>query len=92
MKKKTKNGYLPGWPPFSEFKREMADIVSYLFDEKINPIKNDTRTMKDSLLGLNNRITGIEKQLTNHVTDTDKKIDSMRSEVNKKLDQLLKRK
>ena len=87
-----KNGLLPGWPPFNEFKREMADLVSLQIDEQLKPVHSDIKALKegvlshiektrDNFLNLNNRMTSIENHLTSHITDTNKKIDVLKSDI-----------
>lgn len=76
-----KNGLIPGWPPFSKFKEEMTELVNFAVKEEVKPLKQDIGTIKDSILGVHNRMTSIEKHLSNHVTDTDKKIDSISIDV-----------
>ena len=85
-----KNGYIPGWPPFEDFKKDMVN----LFEEVQKPVKHGIHIMKESLLKLSNRVSGVENklsnielQLTNHVTDTNKKIDNL----SKKVDQILQK-
>ena len=46
MSDKGKNGLLPGWPPFAEFKREMVGLV----DEAQKPIKENLNIVKESLI------------------------------------------
>ena len=86
MSKEKRNGFMPGWPPFTEFKKEMQGLLVDTLEEHNRPIKQDIRTLKESMLGLAEGQKSIQKQLNNHVTDTDEKID----QVNIKLDKLLK--
>lgn len=46
---KEKNGLLPGWPPFIEFKREMQGLLVETIEEHNRPIKADLKTMKETL-------------------------------------------
>ena len=89
------NGFLSGWPPFTEFKMEMQDLLS----EQTKPLERDLVTIKGALLGhiektdkrftgieqsLTNhdkRLMGIEQNLTNHVTKTDKKVDALSQDI-----------
>lgn len=68
------NGFLLGWPPFTEFKREMQDLLS----EQTKPLEKDLVTVKGALLGhiekTDKRLTKIEQNLTNHVVKTDKRL------------------
>ena len=47
MKNEKKNGVLPGWPPFSKFKKEMVELL----EDAQEPIKDDLEIVRDSLLG-----------------------------------------
>ena len=98
MQKNT-NGFLPGWPPFDKFKKEMSDLVSDLIKETNKPMEQSLKIVKESLLGYiektNDNFKEVKTALTNHVTDTDKKIDELRTEVkeiNIKLGKLLSKK
>ena len=96
---KKQNGLLPGWPPFHEFKKEIADLISRHTNEVNKPIKDTLETVKDSLLDYmsktDDNFQEVKLALTNHVTDTNKKIDEVKlaltNEVNAKLDKLLKK-
>ena len=85
MPKEKRNGLLPGWPPFTEFKREIQGLLVDTLEEHNRPIKQDIRALKESMLNLAEGQKNIHKQLHNHVTGTDKKID----QINIKLDKLL---
>ena len=37
MRDKKANGLLPGWPPFTEFKKDMVELL----DEAQKPIKSE---------------------------------------------------
>ena len=100
---KQKNGFLPGWPPFDKFKKEMSDLVSDLIKETNKPIWESLETVKASLWSYiektdenfkktDENFKEVKLALTNHVTDTDKKIDNFRKEVNDKLDKILNKK
>ena len=82
---KQQNGLLPGWPPFTEFKQEMAKLV----DLKIEPIKRDLSTVKESLVShiqkTDENFKEVKLALANHITDTNKKIDAL----SEKMDKLL---
>ena len=87
MSKEERNRFLLGWPPFTEFKREMQGLLVDTLEEHNRPIKQDIRTLKESMISLTEGQKNIQKQLNNHVTDTDKKVN----QINTKLDKLLKR-
>ncbi len=97
-----KNGLLPGWPPFDEFKREIVDLMEITISENI---KTDLNTVKNSLIDHINKTEGnfktvegnfktVKEYLTNHITDTNKKITKLENRFNSfenKLDNLLKK-
>ena len=85
MSEEKRNGFLPGWPPFIEFKREMQGLLIDTLEEHNRPIKQDIKILKESMINLAEGQKNIQSHLNNHVTDTDKKIDQM----NIKLDKLL---
>lgn len=58
-----KNGLLLGWPPFNQFKKEMADLISLQVKEYNKSIKEDISLIKDGVLSLNNRMTGLENRM-----------------------------
>ena len=87
MSEEKRNGFLPGWPPFTEFKREMQGLLMDTLEEHNKPIKQDIGVLKESMLNLTEGQKNIQNHLNNHVTDTDKKID----QVNVKLDKLLEK-
>ena len=45
-----RNGFLPGWPPFHQFRKEMADMAGRAVEEKLKPITEDIKTLKNSLV------------------------------------------
>ena len=92
MKDKKINGLLPGWPPFTEFKKNMIELL----DEAQKPLKSDIQTIKNSLISHINKTEANFKTLTgyltNYVTDTDKnintlntKVDSLKNDTNKNI-------
>lgn len=101
MPEEKRNGFLPGWPPFIEFKREMQGLLIDTLEEHNRPIKQDIGVLKESILNLKESALNlkesvldltkgqkdIQNHLNNHVTDTDKKIN----QVNAKLDKLLEK-
>ena len=102
---KKQNGLMPGWPPFTEFKKEMLELLNYALNETQKPIQLDMQTIKNSLIEHICKTEAdfkiVKNYLSNHVTDTDKKIDSLKkdvfevkkevSEINSKLDNILKK-
>ena len=89
---KKQNGLMPGWPPFTEFKKEMLELLNYALNEVQKPMQLDIRTVKDSLFNhisktdthiakTETNFKTLKKYLLNHVTDTDKKIDSLKKDV-----------
>ncbi len=91
MKENKNNGFLPGWPPFEDFKRDIANLV----DDKIDPLRRDLSTVKENLVShiqkTDSHIKNTEKNfadikltLSNHITDTNKKIEML----NKRFDDL----
>ena len=83
MDNKGKNGLFLGWPPFSEFKKNMVELL----EEAQRPLKNEIDTLRDSLIDHINRTEAnfktVKAYLTNHVTDTNKQIDRIENKVDK---------
>ncbi len=91
MKENKKNGFLPGWPPFEDFKRDIANLV----DDKIDPLRRDLSTVKESLVShiqtSNKNFADIKLTLANHITETNKDIALLSKEIallNKRFDDL----
>ena len=97
-----KNGLLPGWPPFNEFKKEMADLVAHQVDEKLKPVQLEMTTVKDSLLShiqktdksfkaVDENFKTVNESLlkiNNRMTEIDKQLTNHVTDTNKKIDGL----
>ena len=84
MKDNKKNGLYAGWPPFSEFKKEMSNLLSLQVNEykketnkKIENLTEGTLKILSVLPDINKKFSSIDKKLSNHITDTNKKIDKV---------------
>ena len=91
MRNKKANGLLPGWPPFTEFKRDMLELLN----EAQQPIKTEIQTIKHSLINHINKTDSLSKKTDSLSKKTDslsKKTDFLKnkvSEINAKLDKVL---
>ena len=101
MKEDKNNGLLPGWPPFADFKRDIANLV----DDKIEPLKRDLSTVKDNLVShiqTSNKnfkdLSVILDSLVSHIQTSDKNFADIKltlsnhiTDTNKKIEMLNER-